>query len=619
MRPTKIRISNFRSYESTEWLDIEEKITLVGENNAGKSNLLEAVNVFFAFGSHTSHGQRDFHNKNTEEPIEIDLGFIDLDEGAMETFEPHVFEDELIIRASLPFDTELISADTKQYYAQKEVLRHDDLRGVGSLEPDEAVELYYEYEELLDPFRNDDNWTGKNRASVERLIEAYRSSGEAETKMEWSTLSKSDLKDHAPDFTFFQADRSLDDATRTSNKRSLLFQLLSSAVDEVPEGQTNDIEESLQDIQDQLNGESKFQPIQDLESSLSTKLTKQIRDIGSISIRTRVPDLEKLLIRNVDVYIDDGNQTRIVDMGSGSQMSFVLSCLWELSARNTENSVFALEEPENDLHPHAQRQLYNTINELTAQGHTVFISTHSPELVTLNDIDNVVRVEKRAGISQLYCAEKGSISDVEERKLRTLMTTDKNEMFFSRAVLLCEGPSERQIIPVLNETLSKHNDDVDLFDMRGISVIDVGGKENMGLFAKLAQEYQIPSVGILDDDRGEDDTLDAEHEAIVAEVEELVDSFIHLEEDLEFALFKSLSVEEFCDSMALVSSFDKSPDEIQTAIDESGHPQEIVFKNWFSRFTPSKPQFGRAAVDLIQEDRVPERVGEAIRQTLKVA
>jgi len=622
VKPSKIRVSNFRSYDSTEWLNFEEKVTIVGENNAGKSNLLQAFHEFFSFGSHTGHDRSDFHNRQVENPIAIDICFTELEDEVLEAFKSNVFGDELVIRAELPYDSDLNTADTKQYYGRKEVLKHDELRDISSMDPDEAVAVYYEHEELLEPFKTDETWKSESRASVERVVAAYRDSGEAVVEKDWETLSKSDLKEHLPDFSYFPATRSLDDATRTTNKSSLLSQLLRSAVDEIPTEETEEVESSLHEIQSRLNGSDKFEPIRELEKDLSRKLSMQIRDLDNISIQTEVPDLEELLIRNIEVRVDDINGSLIDDLGSGSQMSFLLACLWELSERDTDTIVFALEEPENDLHPHAQRQLYKTLNRLTERGHTVLLTTHSPDLVTLNDINNVVRVEKREGASKLCTTGDRRFDETERRKLRTLMTTDKNEIFFCRGMLLCEGPSERQTIPVLNETLSRYNEDIDLFDAKGVSLVDAGGKENMSLFATVAEIFDIPLVAVLDDDREEDpenERNNEDHEAIAEELEGLATVFVHLEEDLEFALFKSLSVEEFCDSMSVVCSFDKSADDIRRAIEGSGRSKEEEFKSWFGRYRPSKPQFGRAAVDRIEEDRVPEQIADVIKRSLEIA
>ena len=42
-----MRVRNFRSIEADQILKISNKMTLVGPNNSGKTNLLKAVQVFF--------------------------------------------------------------------------------------------------------------------------------------------------------------------------------------------------------------------------------------------------------------------------------------------------------------------------------------------------------------------------------------------------------------------------------------------------------------------------------------------------------------------------------------------------------------------------------------------
>lgn len=57
MQLTEIRIRNFRSIEAEQHFPIRGKMTLVGPNNSGKTNLLKAIRVFFT-GFENSYGYR---------------------------------------------------------------------------------------------------------------------------------------------------------------------------------------------------------------------------------------------------------------------------------------------------------------------------------------------------------------------------------------------------------------------------------------------------------------------------------------------------------------------------------------------------------------------------------
>lgn len=59
MKLTEIRVRNFRSVESEQHFPIRGKMTLVGPNNSGKTNLLRAVRVFFTGFDNTYGYKRD--------------------------------------------------------------------------------------------------------------------------------------------------------------------------------------------------------------------------------------------------------------------------------------------------------------------------------------------------------------------------------------------------------------------------------------------------------------------------------------------------------------------------------------------------------------------------------
>ncbi|MFZ0966642.1 MAG: AAA family ATPase, partial [Candidatus Acidiferrales bacterium] len=51
MKLASLRIKNFRSVRDSGEIRVESMQALVGENNAGKSNILAALQVFLAAGS----------------------------------------------------------------------------------------------------------------------------------------------------------------------------------------------------------------------------------------------------------------------------------------------------------------------------------------------------------------------------------------------------------------------------------------------------------------------------------------------------------------------------------------------------------------------------------------
>ncbi len=323
--------------------------------------------------------------------------------------------------------------------------------------------------------------------------------------------------------------------------------------------------------------------------------------VEELELDISVPDLDDML-SDVDVSIDDGVKTDIEKMGSGLHTSFILACLWQLSDQNSHDQdiVFGLEEPENDLHPHAQRRLYDTVGDLANQDYQVFMSTHSSLLININDLFDTVRIEKKDSKSVVRSIDQSTF-DGSIESIKSKIRIENNEMFFARAVLLVEGESELRTLPVLNSMLHKTKDEIYAFDRLGISVLEVEGKPGFTNFLRITNAFNIPSIVMIDNDRDKDEA----HEQLVSLVEERADEVIELPEDLEHQFFKVMSFSQFCDVMDTVTEYSKTPENLRQKRDGQNISEEEVLRQEFNRIKPSKPQFGGTLADELSPDEIP--------------
>lgn len=111
---------------------------------------------------------------------------------------------------------------------------------------------------------------------------------------------------------------------------------------------------------------------------------------------------------------------------------------------------------------------------------------------------------KQVGRSELrrFCIERGAPARVEAETILEFYdaaaTTAVKQGFFARAVVLVEGPTEALALPVL---LRKHG--VELAKL-GVAVVPVGGKGNLAKWWRLFGAYEIPTFVIFDNDSNED-------------------------------------------------------------------------------------------------------------------
>ena len=168
-----------------------------------------------------------------------------------------------------------------------------------------------------------------------------------------------------------------------------------------------------------------------------------------------------------------------------------------------EGAVFALEEPEVFLHPHRARYFAGVLRSLTERGNQVFLTTHSPIFVALDQPDSVAIVRRtEADGTTVGQSAKVALAADDRRALRLLteFDTQRNELFFARCVLLVEGVTEKIALPLLFRALGHDANRL------GISVVEVGGKTKLPLFASVCTALKIPFVALADHDVREVDT-----------------------------------------------------------------------------------------------------------------
>jgi len=167
--------------------------------------------------------------------------------------------------------------------------------------------------------------------------------------------------------------------------------------------------------------------------------------------------------------------------------------------------VLLIEEPEMLLTPQAQRYLYGLLRRFSEGGNQVVYSTWSPAFVDAAHHEEIVRLDLRQGGTVLRRTDPGTLSDAERVRLQAEFDHERSEMFFAQKVVLVEGQTERLSLPFIFRAMG-HDPDAE-----GIAIVEVGGKGNLPLAARLLHQLAIPFLVVFDADRGSASAvLDAE-------------------------------------------------------------------------------------------------------------
>lgn len=109
------------------------------------------------------------------------------------------------------------------------------------------------------------------------------------------------------------------------------------------------------------------------------------------------------------------------------------------------HSVLALEEPESHLHPQAQRALFSHIKQVTGQR---VVSTHSPYFAGQAPLEDLRLFFKSKGDTIVTKLDISPLKPDDIRKLQDTVVDTRGDILFSRGVVLFEGQTEEQALPI---------------------------------------------------------------------------------------------------------------------------------------------------------------------------
>lgn len=143
----------------------------------------------------------------------------------------------------------------------------------------------------------------------------------------------------------------------------------------------------------------------DVETSLSRSLSTFF-GIGTVTFNIPNPDVSNI-VKNLDLDVDAGTKLPLAQHGNGLQrmVAFSLLVVWAkvqaVKGKKTNKPyAFILDEPEICMHPRAQQLLLKALLEIS-KDHQVFLTTHSPVFLHSSSIKNtnLILVQKIKTVS----------------------------------------------------------------------------------------------------------------------------------------------------------------------------------------------------------------------------
>lgn len=484
MRVSRVVIKNYRNFKSFD-INLKEFTLLIGENNIGKTNFLNALGLIFS-------QDISFFKKRT---LEID----DINFEAINNFKSDVLDVTIPINKIRFVEVKIevyltdFNNDTKQEAVIADWLIDDTLS---------IAKLTYDYtlrEDLTE-------WITKIRedgiTSVDFPIKKYEYivyGGLDETKQIDFYFLKM-LK-----FEFLDALRDAKTQLTASGDYRLLYKVLTN----LGEGKFEDIKNVLRNLEEEVD---KNTTLTDLKTQISTFLEKtslvESDDYNKVDFEFTKIEENEILKKLSLVY---GNSPLTVDRnGLGRNnilyISLILSHLISVNDISNCFRIIAIEEPEAHLHPHLQEHLAKNIQSLSNGKLQIIITSHSAHITSKLDLENTVVIfddKERKMISNHFILdnfanEKGKIDARAKDSIRYLsrfLDATKSTMFFSRKIIFVEGIAEQTLIPIFFERTYNRT-----IEKEGISIVNVNGVAFEHFLKIVMNGYFIKCLVLTDSD-----------------------------------------------------------------------------------------------------------------------
>lgn len=500
----RFKIVNFRAIENLSLHFNKGLNILIGENNAGKTAVIDALRLCLSYGNQRREiyvSPSDFHHDrsaigDSEENIEFHLHFhIDLVE------EAGWFNDLLSIQEDGTQDLQL---HFRYYLDENDRVKYKVWGGLNEGQAIAPEILFLIYHVYLDALRDAEQYLRPVRGN--RLGQLY-----ANIQID---------PNHEVD----------------QEKKRELAKKVRSAVD-------NDDEW----IGHVAKGKDKINT--HLKETSFTDKQEQV-DISFL------PFAFNKLVDNLKIqtplYADellDGDPTKqkyfeLYQNGLGyNNLIYTATVLGDLKQRKERQketyAALLIEEPEAHLHPQLQNLFFNYLNKLDIeQGFQIFISSHSPTITAKANLNSVIVLQNKSNRIHALSLSKSGLTEDNHKYLHKFLDVTKSQIFFSKGVILVEGISEALLMPIFSRIVGVEYD----IDKAGVELVNLNGVA-FSHFANLfnsedeTKNLKTRCALITDDDKTEENDEITSRARIASELARKELKVFLAERTFEFELF----------------------------------------------------------------------------------
>lgn len=476
----KLTIENYRNFRSFE-IELKRFNLVIGENNIGKTNLLNALGLIFS-------PDITFYQKRN---LEVD----DINYKTIQDFKSDVERATKLEDLKDKFPEVKIEVILSDFNPDQEAIVGDWFTGEWNTDISKnKAKITYLFS--INHTKKIEEWFNKTKEtnSINLPINHYSYlifGGDDRTKrIDYYWLSFLKME-------FLDALRDARTQLMASGKNTLLNKILTVQT----ENKIDDIKKKLLELKKLINKEgSVFSTIKkDIEKFLQrVSIEDSESEINFNFIGVESSDILKKIS-----LIYGTNSINIERNGLGRNnllyISLLLSQLMQQVEKEDKKVFFRLigiEEPEAHLHPHLQVHLSRNIDTESSDERQIIITSHSTHITSQLSLDDTIvlyRDENENKIKPYYLFK--NIPKKSKNYLSRYLDATKSTLFFARKVILVEGISEQLLIPEFFKIIYNQS-----LEQNGISLINVGSVAFEHFLRILKGGYFIKGLVLTDSD-----------------------------------------------------------------------------------------------------------------------
>lgn len=446
---SEIAIKNYKSIID-ETFDLSPFTPLVAYNNAGKSNMLEAIKWFLRNHSLT---ESDFYD--ITKPVEVIARIDGVSEDILNSLEA---------KHKKKIEKFVISSSMTVKVSQKEPnLKRTDIK--------------------LDILNDEGKWE-INPNGIPQAISAL-----------------------FPDPIHVGAMENSEEDASKNKTSTTIGKLLKDTLEPLETKYSAEVIEALKGINEQLTSEgaNRAPELDDFDKGVNSKITEFFPGV-EIKVHIPNPEIKEVFGKGtVKVFENKAGEGRDFSaLGHGAQRSIQMALVRHLadvkrvSASKYSNTLLLIDEPELYLHPQAVIILKEALKTLSKNGYQVIFSTHSPFMISKEDMENTILIRKnkekgtykratiKTAINQLKIDALSQIELLHE-------FSNSANIFFADKVILTEGKTEKRVLPGIIESITEKS-----LGAQKIALVSLEGASSLKRTQDVLRTLDLPNKGVVD-------------------------------------------------------------------------------------------------------------------------